>query len=141
MTPRRYTELFFLDEAVAFAAGHRPCAECRRERFRAFQRAWGKPARAPEMDRELHLARLDERKSKVTFEAPLGSLPNGCFVHTDRGAWLVWDDALYLWTPEGYTRKEAREERRMVPVLTPKPIVECFLNGYTPEVHASLRAL
>src|SRR5580692_5763791 len=68
MSERRYTELFFLDEAVAFAAGHRPCAECRRERFNAFKEAWwrrhGKynPPFADEMDLELHRARIDRGK-------------------------------------------------------------------------------
>ena len=80
MSPGRYTELFFLDEAVAFAAGHRPCAECRRARFNEFRRAWmasiaperaGKSP-APEIDAELHRARIDRWGGKVTYEAPFG---------------------------------------------------------------------
>jgi len=88
MSARCYTELFFLDEAVAFAAEHRPCAECRRERFNAFKDAWRRARRmdnlpfADEMDRELHAARIDRRK-KVTFEAAMDSLPDGCFVQID----------------------------------------------------------
>jgi hypothetical protein len=93
------------------------------------------------MDRELHRARLDEHKRKLTYEAPLDSLPNGCFLHTDRGAWLVWDEALYLWAPEGYTCKEPRRQHHVASVLTPEPIVQCFRNGYVPELHSSLRAL
>ena len=141
MTPNRYTELFFLDEAVAFAAGHRPCAECRRERFRAFQEAWGRPARAPEIDRELHAARLDSRKRKLTFKARMNSLPDGVFVRIDAGAWLVWDDSLFLWSPERYVRKDRRPDRLEVTVLTPEPIVRCFRNGYQPETHDSVRQL
>src|ERR1035438_2779229 len=65
MSPNRYTELFFLDEAVALAAGHRPCAECRRARFNAFKQAWGGTSPlADEMDVELHRARIDHRKGK-----------------------------------------------------------------------------
>jgi hypothetical protein len=141
MTPNRYTELFFLDEAAAFAAGHRPCAECRRERFRAFQAAWGRPARAPEIDAELHPARIDGKRRKVTYEAELNSLPNGSFVHIDGSPYLVWDDGLFLWTPEQYTREDRRPDHRTVTVLTPEPIVRCFRNGYQPETHGSLRAL
>ncbi len=106
MSPHRYTELFFLDEAVAFAAGHRPCAECRRERFNAFLNAWNRPLRAPEVDAELHRARIDPQGRKVTFQAPLHSLPDGCFIDIDGSPYLAWDDALFLWTPEGYTRKQ-----------------------------------
>ena len=146
MSPRRYTELFFLDEAVAFAAGHRPCAECRRECFNAFKAAWmrwrgdpEKPLRATEIDSGLHRARIDRRGAKVTYRAPVDSLPNGCFVEIDRSAYLVWDDALLLWTPERYAKSIGREKRLTVTVLTPRPIVECFWNGYKPEVHHSAR--
>ena len=145
MSPRRYTELFFLDEAVAFAAGHRPCAECRHKRFRAFQSAWKRRdadvVRADDIDAELHRARLDLERKKRTYKAPLRSLPNGCFVRIEEGAYLVWNDALYLWTAAGYARKDSRPNRLTVTVLTPQPIVECFRNGYEPEIHHSLRAL
>jgi len=139
MSPGRYTELFFLDEAVALAAGHRPCAECRRERYEAFRRAWDalRPPRADEMDAALHAARIDRRGRKVTCEARLDSLPDGCFVELDGAAWLVRGEALALWTPEGYGRRIARPERR-VTVLTPRPAVECLGAGYRPEIHRSL---
>src|SRR5581483_1503003 len=84
MSPRRYTELFFLDEAVALAAGHRPCAECRRERFNAFKEAWntrsmGKQtsSMADEIDAELHPERIGRQREKITYETKLNSLPNG----------------------------------------------------------------
>ncbi|MGA3077444.1 MAG: hypothetical protein ABSG56_27640 [Bryobacteraceae bacterium] len=115
MSRYRYTELFFIDEAVAFAAGHRPCAECRRERYNAFRDAWARakqqndrPA-ADEMDLELHPARIDKRK-KVTYETPLRLLPDGCFVQIVGDAYLVLGDALLLWTPGGYARREARPQ-------------------------------
>jgi hypothetical protein len=148
LSPRRYTELFFLDEAAAFAAGHRPCAECRRGRFNAFKQAWmrqdpgaGRTVRAAEMDQVLHGARLDERKRKRTYPAALHSLPNGCFVQIDEAPYLVWNDALALWTPEGYTRRVSRPGDLTVTVLTPQPIVACFGQGYEPEVHESFQAL
>ena len=148
MTPGRYTELFFLDEAVAFSAGHRPCAECRRERFNAFKDAWQRrpgahsdPLRAPEIDAELHPARVDSHRAQVTYEASLSSLPNGTFVQIDGSAWLVWDDSLLLWTPEAYARKDRRPASLSVTVLTPRPIVECFGQGYEPQLHVSSRAL
>lgn len=145
MSEGRYTELFFLDEATSFAAGHRPCAECRRERYNAFRYAWGclsqqqRPPSADEMDLALHPARIDKGK-KVTYDAALGSLPDGVFVQVEGCAHLVWRDALLLWTPEGYARKY-RPEDFVVTVLTPKPIVGCFREGYVPEIHSSWHSL
>jgi hypothetical protein len=145
MSPGRYTELFFLDEAVAFAAGHRPCAECRRERFTAFQQAWKRrdlehsnaPASALEIDAELHRSRIDRGGRKVTYQTGLNSLPNGCFVQIDSSAFMIWNDALLLWTPERYAKKDRRPSGLTVTVLTPQPIVQCFAQGYEPEIHIS----
>jgi len=145
MSEGRYTELFFLDEATSFAAGHRPCAECRRERYNAFRSAWWRrskkqwPPFAGEMDLELHPARIDSGQ-QVTYEAALSSLPDGAFVRVDGCPHLIWRDALLLWTPEGYARK-SRPRDSVVTVLTPKPIVGCFREGYVPEIHASWRSL
>jgi hypothetical protein len=149
MTPGRYTELFFLDEAVSFAAGHRPCAECRRERYIAFLAAWVRchpetsigTIRAPHVDAVLHRARIDDRRRKVTYQAPISSQPNGCFVEIDGNAHLVWDDALLLWTPERYTSTQRRPAGLTVTVLTPQPIVQCFEQGYRPAIHESARVL
>jgi hypothetical protein len=144
MSANRYTELFFLDEAVAFAAGHRPCAECRRERYNAFKDAWQLAHRldespyADDMDLALHPARIDKRK-KVTYKSALGSLPDGCFVQIQGSGYLVWRGALLLWTPKGYTRHDVRPKDSIVTVLTPEPIVECFRQGYRPEIHETAR--
>jgi hypothetical protein len=133
MSPNRYTELFFLDEATAFAAGHRPCAECRRERYNAFRDAWwcqskkSSPPFADEMDMELHPARIDRQRKKVTYEAASASLPDGVFVQIQESPYLVRGDGLLLWTPEEYARHEPRPKE--LTVLTPKPIVECFRRG------------
>lgn len=144
MTRGCYTELFFLDEAVALAAGHRPCAECRRERFNRFRIAWrdshssvkGDIPLAPEIDAQLHHARIDSQGRKVTWEAPLATLPDGCFVHIDAAAYLVHGDGLLRWSPEGYIGKVARTVDLKVTVLTPKPIVQCIRQGYTPALHS-----
>jgi hypothetical protein len=138
MAPNQYTELFFLDEAVSLAAGHRPCAECRRAHFNAFRAAWGTPLPwADEMDLALHPARIDARHAKVTWQAPLASLPHGSFVEIHGQPWLVLDDALLLWTPEGYTTRQPRLSLPEVTVLTPKPTVDCLRAGYWPEIHNS----
>jgi hypothetical protein len=145
MSERRYTELFFLDEAVAFAAGHRPCAECRRAHFNAFKEAWRQSKGqaslpfADEMDLELHPARISNRGGKVTYDVELGSLPDCCFVRLEGRAYLVHDGSLLLWTPEGYARRDVIRKHLVATVLTPKPIVECFRQGYKPAIHGSAR--
>jgi len=142
MSPHRYTELFFLDEAVALAAGHRPCAECRRGRFNAFKGAWGGSSPlADEMDMELQRARIDSRKGKVTFRAPLNTLPDGCFVQIEGSSYLVLGEGLFLWSPEGYVEKRRRPQDMTVTILTPEPIVRCIRQGYRPEMHPSLLVL
>lgn len=145
MSPGRYTELFFLDEAVALAAGHRPCAECRRNRFSAFREAWMRSgdARVPgdcladRIDTELHRTRIDAQKRKITYQASLSSLPDGCFVQIEGSTYLVWDRTLVLWSPEGYVNKLYEPHDLTVTVLTPGPIVRCIREGYRPEIHSS----
>ena len=145
MSEGRYTELFFLDEATSFAAGHRPCAECRRERYNKFRGAWRRMSRqaappfADEMDLELHPARI-HKGNQVTYETALGSLPDGVFVRIEERPHLVWRGALLLWTPEGYARRRNKEDS-VVTVLTPKPVVGCFREGYEPRIHASWQSL
>ena len=153
MSPGHYTELFFLDEATALAAGHRPCAECRRERFNAFRMAWqsAHPAtsdsplpRAEEIDRRLHAERTRLDRSKRVFEASLGEMPNGVFVrHADWGedAYLVWNGGLLAWTAGGYTRRMDRPKKAEVAVLTPEATVAALRAGYVPEIHPSAVAL
>ncbi len=138
MSPRRYTELFFLDEAVALAAGHRPCAECRRASFRAFQAAWEPAgAYADEMDARIHAARIDAARRKVTYQGNLKGLPDGCFVAIDGEAALVWEGGLRRWSPEGYRGETGQRGDMRVTVLTPAPMVECLRRGYRPQVHPS----
>jgi len=146
MSPGRYTELFFLDEAVALAAGHRPCAECRRERFNAFKAAWnrlpgGKPPLADEIDLELHSSRIHGRTEKATYQASLDALPDGCFVQIEGRSYLLLGDALVLWSPAGYIEKLPRPADLSVTVLTPEPIVRCLRQGYRPEIDKSALAI
>jgi len=86
----------------------------------------------------LHPARIDKRK-KVTYEAALHSLPDGCFVQMEGSAYLVLGDGLLLWTPEGYARRDVSPKDLMVTVLTPEPFVGCFRQGYRPEIHETAR--
>ena len=142
MSPGRYTELFFLDEAVALAAGHRPCAECRRARFKAYSEAWTRatgaaPPSAGEMDLALHGARMNARREKVTYTARFDSLPDGCFVAIDNDAYLVWRGELLLWSPAGYLDKRREASKSILTVLTPEPSVRCLANGYEPDIHQS----
>ncbi|TDK50354.1 hypothetical protein [Antarcticimicrobium luteum] len=144
MSPRKYTELFFLDEATAFAAGHRPCAECRRERYREFTDAWRCTHGEPEagrslpqtIDKALHAARIDRKRRKVTFSAPIHDLPDGTMFSDGDDIVLAWHGAQLLWSFEGY-RERAGLSSTNVTVLTPRPVVEVFKNGFTPFVHAS----
>jgi hypothetical protein len=145
MQPNRYTELFFLDEATALAAGHRPCFECRRrdaERFAALWaecRGWPAPARAAEMDVALHAERVGEDGRKVSFRAQLGALPDGCFVRDiESGSmqpYLVEGDRLFAWSPAGYGPPQPAPRRRDVEVLTPRSIVAVLSAGYAPMLH------
>jgi hypothetical protein len=143
MTPGCYTELFFLDEATALAAGHRPCAECRRERFKAFRAAWaqrgGHYPTAPEIDRRLHAERVGPGRSKQMHTAALNTLPEGTLIQGTKPhqAYLVWGDALLAWSPSGYRERRPRPSSGKVLVLTPRSTVATLRAGYTPEVHPS----
>jgi len=143
MRPHSYTELFFLDEATAFAAGHRPCAECRNADYRRFKSLWtarfGEPVSADIIDAAIHADRI-ERRRKVTYRAPLDALPNGTFVEVDDRPWLVFGDALYAWSDGGYSERRARGKGRGASVLTPRSIVEILMAGYAPDVHPTVRA-
>ncbi len=140
MTPRRYTELFFLDEATAIAAGHRPCFECRRKDAVEFQRFWaeaiGVPALADDMDRVLGADRRVPGGGKVTFSAPLGELPDRTFVAREGAAWLLLDGKLIRWTPGGYDGAVPAPAGRAL-VLTPRSMVAVLRAGYRPGLHRS----
>ena len=107
MAPNRWTELFFLDEATALAAGHRPCAHCRHADYQRFRTAWSagrgtEPPSADAIDRVLHDERLVGRREKRTYVERRGVLPDGAMVRLDGVAWLVRGDALLPWSFSGY---------------------------------------
>jgi hypothetical protein len=146
MSPDRYTELFFLDEATAFAAGHRPCAECRRAKyneycvcFDAAKSSKGQPL-AELIDDKLHAERLTRDRGKRTFPASLDELPDGVFVTVpDWGeqAYILWGKHLLAWSPGGYHERRPRPNNAKVRVLTPRSTVRVIQGGYHPAVHSS----
>ncbi len=144
MSPGSWTELFFLDEAVALAAGHRPCAYCRRAYYKVFVRAWastfGGVARAPEIDRRLHAARiLPGTRRQRTHEAEARDLPPGVFVLSGDRSLLLADDCALPFAPDGYGAPVARPSGRVM-VLTPEPVVAALREGYRPRLHPSAEA-
>jgi hypothetical protein len=142
MTPGQYTELFFLDEATALAAGHRPCAECRRADFLEFQRIWrdvteSPTARVDEIDRRLAGERWSRRGGiKKPYVLDAATLPSGTFLVDDGRAWLVWKDALLEWASGGYRARQPRFSGP-VDVLTPATLVDVLRAGYPVSVHPS----
>ena len=137
---RGYTELFFLDEVTALAAGHRPCFECRRHDARAFAEAWAKACklrprpRAADMDRVLQPERLDGR-AKRTHRRAIDDLPDGTFIARGGQAFAVRGGALLRWTPSGYDARKRWPKHIMVEVLTPPAIVAVLSAGYRPQWH------
>lgn len=143
MKPHSYTELFFLDEATAFAAGHRPCAECRNADYRRFTTIWertfGGPARADQIDSALHAERLEGRSAaqrKRTYQEDVTALPDGVFIALDGAPWLIWKRHALAWSAGGYTSPRSLPPGR-VEVLTPRSLVATIGAGYQPMVHPS----
>jgi hypothetical protein len=133
MQPGRFTELFFLDEATAFAAGHRPCALCRRRDYDRFGSIWARlhsgRAGADPIDARLHGERLAPRRT-----ARHGELPDGAFVLRDGEPWLVLGEELLRWTPAGYTDRRSRPVREGVTVITPPSLLAVLRSGWRPAV-------
>jgi hypothetical protein len=144
MRPHSYTELFFLDEATSFAGGHRPCAECRREDYRRFCGFWrtcfGDPVGADLIDWQLHRDRLAGRAIKRTYRAKLADLPDGAYITDVDRAWLVSGDALFAWSPLGYTDRRKRPPNLEVDVLTPRSTIAVLAAGYRSAIHPTARA-
>ena len=138
MAPGRYTELFFLDEAVALAAGHRPCFECRREAAKAYAACWGGGPQAGEMDRVLHAERLDGRRRRI-HTCAFAELPDGAFVSREGAAWLVRGPLLLRYTPGGYDGAVKRPSGA-AEVLTPPATLRALRAGYAPLLHPSAGA-
>lgn len=141
MAPNRYTELFFLDEATALAAGHRPCFECRREDFLQFARLWAKVHAAPgrataaTMDRVLHAERVDPQGGKASYRADLAGLPDGAMVRWRGIPHLVHGGTLRPWSHAGYGGSFAVPDGTSADVLTPRTMVAVLSAGYSPSLH------
>jgi hypothetical protein len=139
---RFYTELFFLDEPTALAAGHRPCFECRRKDAEAFAGTWRVARRlrarpsADAMDEVLHDERL-RGPDKRLHRRGIDALPDGAFVTLDGEAFAVRGNALLRWTQIGYDAGKPRPRRIAVDVLTPPAILAALSAGYQPHWHPS----
>jgi hypothetical protein len=123
MAPNRYTGLFFLDEATALAAGHRPCAECRNADYKSFLALTGASS-AGELDELLHAER------GRLHESDLDELSDGAFVVLDGEPWLVLGSDLLRWTPGGYSERRPRLSGR-VELVTPPTSVHVLASGWT----------
>jgi hypothetical protein len=145
LQPGRFTELFFLDEATAMAAGHRACALCRREDYDRLVALWRElhPGQvgADAMDAQLHGERVaDATRAQRHHEAALDDLPDAAFVLRDGAPWLVRGAELLAWTPAGYTERVARPAGERAVLITPPSLVEVLRAGWegaVPLMHAS----
>jgi hypothetical protein len=141
MQPGKYTELFFLDEATALAAGHRPCGECRRQDFLWFAKLWAETkglsarAMADDMDAVLHDERLTPERTKRTYATNIETLPGGTFVLWQGLPHLVLAGWLLPWSFMGYGTPIERPDTGSIEVLTPPSIVAVLSAGFCPSLH------
>jgi len=152
MAENRYTELFFLDEATAFAAGHRPCMECRRTDANRFIDAWSRAHLGTQrvksvshIDQVAHRERIDPTtKQQRTSRAQLSTIPDGAFVTIDSDAGqplLVRRGKLLPWSFAGYGPAIAMPPDQAVTLLTPGSFAIAFSAGYEPAVHPSANTI
>jgi hypothetical protein len=139
MQPGRFTELFFLDEATAFAAGHRPCALCRRADYDRLVAVWRElhPGQtgADAIDAQLHAERVEPRtRGHRLHEATLADVPDGAFVLHDGVPFLVLDGELLRWSTAGYVERDPRPARKTTTLITPPSLVEVLRAGWRPLV-------
>jgi hypothetical protein len=141
MSPNRWTELFFLDEATAFAAGHRPCWECRKENFNQFKLCWlqgnahygfDPKVSIKEIDNIIHDERIGKDRRKIIYQEQIKGLPDGTFILHDGEPFLFVSGFIYRWSPFGYSAAIPIAKTEMISVLTPRSIVNSFGAGYTP---------
>lgn len=136
MATQSWTELFFLDEATAFAAGHRPCFYCRRDDANRFRTAWEQgnglaKARASEIDRVLHAERLDGRHKRLhPLDEPIGALPDGAMIAAGQACYLIANRRVLRWSFTGYRAVDA--DLRDAQLLTPPSTVRALCAGYRP---------
>lgn len=144
MATRSWTELFFLDEATALAAGHRPCFYCRRDDANRFRAAWqrgngGATVRAPEIDAALHRERLDGRSKRLhALNEPIAALPDGAMIAVGETGYLMAHGRPWLWSSAGYRAAKALIQEAQL--LTPPSTLNALRAGYRPMLHASAGA-
>jgi hypothetical protein len=149
LQPGRFTELFFLDDATAMAAGHRACALCRREDYRRLSAIWCElhsgESGADAIDSRLHAERLEQAgRNRRLHQAPIDGLPDGAFVLHGGEPMLVLGGRLLRWSPAGYRTAKPRPAGGQVSVITPPSLVEVLRAGWQPLVpllHPSAAAL
>lgn len=145
--PHHFTVLFFHDEAVALAAGHRPCALCRRGDYNAYRAAWvdalgGPVPKAWEMDRRLHRERIHRGTRRRRWHpVRWRSVPTGCFVRLDDEPFLVLEDAVVRWTTQGYGRPRQRPDSGVVELITPPATAAALRAGYRPQIDPAASAI
>jgi len=145
LQPGKFTELFFLDEATAFAAGHRPCALCRREDYDRLIEIWRDlhPGQrgADAIDEQLHAERFDPAtRAQRHHEAEIDDLPDGAFVLHHDGPYLVRGDELLRWSPAGYDARIARPAQTKAAVITPPSLLAVLRTDWqslVPLLHPS----
>ncbi|HEY4017532.1 MAG TPA: hypothetical protein VGM75_02520 [Pseudonocardiaceae bacterium] len=141
--PHHYTFLYFYDEAVSFAAGHRPCGECRHADYTAYRDRWAEvfgidPPSATEMNRQLHGERIVRRTHRRrTHEMAWADLPVGTFVLLDGSPWVVVGEHLARWTTQGYQGRRQRPTRGTAEAVTPPSTVAVFRAGYSAHIDCS----
>jgi hypothetical protein len=145
MPPGRWTALFFLDEATALAAGHRPCAYCRRASFNSFSEAWRiaegstERVRAAQIDARLHGERVDPKtRRQITHQTPIGDLPDGVMVRHRGASGLLSEGRVLPWSLGGYEAPVTVSRSTRVEVLTPPSTVATIAAGYLPLLHPSV---
>jgi hypothetical protein len=145
MGTRSWTELFFLDEATAFAAGHRPCFFCRRDDANRFRAAWQEgnavaDIRAREIDAVLHRERLDRSKKRLhPLPVPVEHLPDGAMVQQGEESFLIVQGAAFSWSMAGYCKADGAIDGALL--LTPPSTLRALSAGYRPALHPSAIAL
>ncbi len=143
--PRHYTFLYFHDEAVSFAAGHRPCAECRRDSYNAYRAAWveGLGVDAPSakrMNQQLHDERTVRKSHRRRLHPmPWADVPDGAFVLLGTTPALVIEDRLTAWTLQGYRGRWARPMQGIADVITPPSTVAALRAGYPVQIDDAAR--
>jgi hypothetical protein len=142
--PHHYTFLYFHDEAVSFAAGHRPCAECRRTGYNAYRAAWAEglgvdPLSAKLMNRHLHAERIVRGTHRRRIhQLPWSDLPDGAFVLLDTTPALVIGDHLIEWTRQGYRDRHSRPSSGTADTITPPSTLAALRTGYPVQIDASV---